>query len=67
MASVVAWVVKLDDDHHEVVFERSEARARVRGARKEGLQPHDAKARREPRFDTHAPGPVPAEALLAAG
>lgn len=67
MSSLVAWVVELYEDWHEVVFERSEARARVRGARKEGLEPHDVKARREPRFDAHAPGPVPAEALLAAG
>lgn len=65
MGSLVAWVVKLDDDHHEVVFERSEARARVRGARKEGLDARDTEARREPRLDAHAPGPVPAQALLA--
>lgn len=67
MGSLVAWVVELEDDWHEVVFERSEARARVRGARKEGLDPHDTKARREPKFDAHAPGPVPAEALLGLG
>ncbi|MBN9687103.1 MULTISPECIES: hypothetical protein [unclassified Corallococcus] len=67
MAELVAWVVELDDEHHEVVFERSEARARVRGARKEGLDARDAKARREPRLDAHAPGPVPAQALLDIG
>lgn len=67
MGNLVAWVVELDDDWHEVVFERSEGRARVRGACKEGLEPRGVKARREPRLDAHAPGPVPAEALLAIG
>lgn len=67
MADLVAWAVDLDDDWSEVVFERSESRARARGARKEGLEPRGVKARREPRLDGHAPGPVPAEALLAIG
>ncbi|MBN8472295.1 hypothetical protein JYJ95_37820 [Corallococcus exiguus] len=67
MADLVAWVVELDDEHHEVVFERSEARARVRGARKEGASARDVKARREPRLDAHTPGPVPAQALLDIG
>lgn len=73
MAELLAWRVGVRGDArgeewgHEVVYERNEARARVRWARAAGHAPEDVTAEREPELDAHAPGPVPAEALLAAG
>lgn len=67
MAEQRAWVVDVDDDGQEIVFATSEGRARVLGARLVGDDPREVTVRHEPRFDAHAPGPVPADALLAAG
>lgn len=72
MADLLAWVVSPTDAlpgecSSFVVFARSEGRARVKHARAEGMEPREVAARRESRLDSHAPGPVPASALLAMG
>lgn len=67
MAERKAWVVDVDDEHHEVVYATSEGRARVLAAREVGADPREVTLRHEPRLDEHAPGPVPADALLDAG
>lgn len=66
MGERVAWVVDADEES-TVLYEQSEARARVRYARRHGLDAEDVKARREPALDEYSPGPVPAAALLDVG
>ncbi|UAW08083.1 hypothetical protein [Myxococcus phage Mx4 ts27htf-1hrm-1] len=67
MAEQKAWVVDVGDEHQEVVFATCEGRARVLAAREAGADPREVELRHEPRLDEHAPGPVPADALLGRG
>ncbi|MBZ4402017.1 hypothetical protein [Myxococcus sp. AS-1-15] len=67
-STALAWVTDGETEGAEhVVFARCEGRARVLAGRATGDAPRHVKIRREPRFDEHAPGPVPVSALLDAG
>jgi len=66
---LLAW--QDDHDDHDagnvVVFARTQLQARAKVARERGMALEEAAVVRRPEFDAHAPGPVPAEVLLANG